>query len=604
MKRILCLLLALSVAPACAQTVLSTTNVPPAITGAKSFAQDKLCINGSTSGKICFRTAAAAGTTPFDIGTGGTLGSGAFTAAYVLPNTAVTPGSYTSANITVDAQGRLTAAANGSGDGIAASFLVTGLTGSGYIELPAQSVAPTVGGVGTIKLYSDTNGKLAWKGASGFIREFDGTITADRTYALPDTSGTVALTSSNVATATALATPRAINGVNFDGSAPITVAAAAGTLSGTTLASGVTASSLTSAGGGTFGTNAFNSTAFTTNPMTTGGDVIYGGASGVPTRLANGTTGQCLQSNGTTTAPTWGTCATGFASLGANTFTALQTHTIGAANTGVIASTGYSLTGSSAVSMIDLAGTLNTTGSPDVFALRVTDTARGAATRLVNIYAGVAGATSMFSINVAGNITNAGSTTSTGRIESSNSLYLSGKGIIDTQGVGLISSAYVGWSSTSNDPTASVDLSLRRSAAATLQQGAANSATPVAQTLQAQGSRAGTDTNVGGGNYTIASGNGTGTGAVSSLILQSPVAVASGTGAQTMTTGLSIISGVAVTPPHTLAQLPTCAAAIEGARAYITDASTTLVLGLGTTITGGGANKTPAYCDGATWKYG
>jgi hypothetical protein len=42
-----------------------------------------------------------------------------------------------------------------------------------------------------------------------------------------------------------------------------------------------------------------------TNPMTTGGDIIYGGASGVPTRLANGTAGQVLQSNGTTLAPSW-----------------------------------------------------------------------------------------------------------------------------------------------------------------------------------------------------------------------------------------------------------------------------------------------------------
>jgi hypothetical protein len=52
----------------------------------------------------------------------------------------------------------------------------------------------------------------------------------------------------NASTATTLATTRAINGVNFDGSAAITITAAAGTLSGATLASGVTASSLTSVG--------------------------------------------------------------------------------------------------------------------------------------------------------------------------------------------------------------------------------------------------------------------------------------------------------------------------------------------------------------------
>ena len=65
-----------------------------------------------------------------------------------------------------------------------------------------------------------------------------GTITGDVTG---DLTG-------NADTATTLATARAINGVNFDGSAAITVTAAAGTLSGATLASGVTASSLTSVG--------------------------------------------------------------------------------------------------------------------------------------------------------------------------------------------------------------------------------------------------------------------------------------------------------------------------------------------------------------------
>lgn len=42
------------------------------------------------------------------------------------------------------------------------------------------------------------------------------------------------------------------------------------------------------------------------SPMTTGGDLIYGGAAGVATRLTNGSAGQVLTSNGTTLAPSWG----------------------------------------------------------------------------------------------------------------------------------------------------------------------------------------------------------------------------------------------------------------------------------------------------------
>lgn len=61
-------------------------------------------------------------------------------------------------------------------------------------------------------------------------------------------TGSSASTTGNAATATALQTARAINGTNFDGTAAITVTAAASTLTGTTLASGVTGSSLTSVG--------------------------------------------------------------------------------------------------------------------------------------------------------------------------------------------------------------------------------------------------------------------------------------------------------------------------------------------------------------------
>lgn len=58
------------------------------------------------------------------------------------------------------------------------------------------------------------------------------------------------------------------------------------------------------ANGGTGQTTA--SAAFNAlSPLTTGGDLLYGGASGAGTRLANGTAGQHLQSNGTTLAPSW-----------------------------------------------------------------------------------------------------------------------------------------------------------------------------------------------------------------------------------------------------------------------------------------------------------
>lgn len=64
-----------------------------------------------------------------------------------------------------------------------------------------------------------------------------------------------------------------------------------------------------------------------TNPMTTQGDIIYGGASGSPTRLGIGTAGQVLKVNAGATAPEWGA-----ASGGGATHSYLGYNTVGGSN--------------------------------------------------------------------------------------------------------------------------------------------------------------------------------------------------------------------------------------------------------------------------------
>lgn len=132
-----------------------------------------------------------------------------------------------------------------------------------------------------------------------------------------------------------------------------------------------------------------------------------------------------------------------------------------------------------------------------------------------------------------------------------------------------------------------------------IQLGFSAAASPISQTLQSQGSRAGTDTNVSGGNLTITSGGGTGTGAVSAIALQSPVAVGSGTGAQTQTTGLTIKGGTAILSGYTVSTLP--ASPTTGAQAYVTDAVACTFLA---SVTGGGSAFCPVIWNGSAWQGG
>lgn len=82
-------------------------------------------------------------------------------------------------------------------------------------------------------------------------------------------------------------------------------------------------------------------------PMTTGGDIIYGGASGTGTRLANGSAGQVLTSGGTTVAPTWSTITTAGLTVGTSTITSGTNTRILYDNSGVLGE--YTITGTGTV---------------------------------------------------------------------------------------------------------------------------------------------------------------------------------------------------------------------------------------------------------------
>ena len=206
---------------------------------------------------------------------------------------------------------------------IAGLGIQDGLTAGSGISLSSGTISVT--GLTSANLASSagiTNGQLATSTTTlgSTTMSLGGTVTSvTGLESLSSTSFTGALTG-NASTATKLAATRSINGVAFDGSANITIAADANTLSGTTLASNVVNSSLTGVGTLTSGaipyslltgtvptwnqnTTGSAATLTTGRTISTSGDVIY--TSGSFDGSGN-VTGSATLTNTTVTAGSYG----------------------------------------------------------------------------------------------------------------------------------------------------------------------------------------------------------------------------------------------------------------------------------------------------------
>lgn len=203
-------------------------------------------------------------------------------------------------------------------------------------------------------------------------------------------------------------------------------------------------------------------------------------------------------------------------------------------------------------------------------------------------------------LSTTGAITSGGAISATGSLTASTDIVLGAINAVSFSGRSRITSGGLNGNITFSNAAGANSCTLGfpgTNAAPIWQFGGSDTASPVAQQLKFQNA---TGTNAAAPDAKLYAPGGTGTAAIASLIMYSPVAGSSGSTAHTQVESARLMGGALILPSSTVAALP-AASTVPFGRRFVTDATSPT---FGATVTGGGSTKAPVWSDGTNWIVG